>query len=121
MEPFIRDGDTLVVAPVEATSLRITDVILFTGPAGKPFVHRIVKKGRKDGKPVWITRGDAVMNYTETVSEQQVLGRVIRIQRDAMDHDPGSMLRRLSASLWVLSFPIRYVLGATQARFTRRH
>ena len=43
--------------------------------------HRVIKKFTQNDKPVFVTRGDSNMSERETVYPEQILGRVIAIER----------------------------------------
>jgi len=43
MYPLIRDGDTIVVRPVDAGDLGVGAIILYRSASGKPVAHRIVR------------------------------------------------------------------------------
>lgn len=61
MAPAVPYGSAIVVLPVEARDLRVGDVITFNAPGsrGGLVTHRIVRLAREDGRPAFLTRGDA--------------------------------------------------------------
>jgi hypothetical protein len=81
MTPFIRDGDTLTIAPLENRRPRLGEVVAFSYPpeeGSKLVVHRVVGFRRGD----FIVRGDGDGCVAEIVSSGNVLGRVVRVERD---------------------------------------
>jgi len=81
MIPFIRDGDTLTIAPLASGAPRLGEVVAFSYPPeqGKELVvHRVVGR-RRDG---FIVRGDANGCAPEMISSENILGRVVRVERE---------------------------------------
>ncbi len=76
MSPTIRDGDLVTVEPLSAR-LRRRDVYLYQRD-GRPIVHRLVGTHPKGNL---IMRGDACRSDDSPVSQAQLLGRVISIER----------------------------------------
>lgn len=75
MSPFIKDGDTVVMAPVR-DGVNVGDVVLVTARAGRLLLHRVVKK-RKGGV---VTRGDASINDDGCISWENIIGKVISVK-----------------------------------------
>ncbi|GAJ14576.1 unnamed protein product, partial [marine sediment metagenome] len=48
MRPFIRDGDFIVVRPIENSSIKTGNVVFCITTENKVIVHRVIKKYRKD-------------------------------------------------------------------------
>ena len=76
MQPNLLDGDTVLVAPVPISDLKIGDVVLTEASQGLK-LHRIVSIDC--GKRQIITRGDASRENDFPV--ENVLGRVVEIER----------------------------------------
>jgi hypothetical protein len=74
MAPFIADGDTIVVSPLERPA-RIGDVVLLQENDGRMIVHRIV--GRKRG--LILTRGDACATADAPADHVGIVGRVTAV------------------------------------------
>jgi hypothetical protein len=102
----IRNGDTLTVAPVEAAALRVGDVVLYRTGEDRLAAHRIVARRLEGDRLRWVARGDAAMGLGDVVEAEQVLGRVVRVQRGelAMDLERGVWL--WAARLWVATAPL---------------
>jgi signal peptidase I len=78
MKPFFGAGDILAVAGVRTEELRIGNVVMFQSPEMKePIVHRIVDRDSRDGRELFVTRGDNNPGRKERVSPEWVMGRVI--------------------------------------------
>lgn len=77
MLPFIHDGDTLTVAPLQGRA-GVGDVIAFLHPASqKPILHRVVER---DAHGYW-TQGDNSAASDGWIPATAVLGVVIRVER----------------------------------------
>jgi signal peptidase I len=76
MMPFLRDGDTALVAPTPAGTIAIGDVVCYGAPAGTLVLHRVV--GRERNR--FVTKGDA-LRVTEVVDARNLLGRVVAVER----------------------------------------
>ncbi len=79
MSPFIRDGDVLTIAPVDGCALRIGRVVAFVQPrSGRLAVHRVI--ARVDAG--WLVRGDNCPEPDGVVPRADILGALIRVERD---------------------------------------
>ena len=74
MAPFIVDGDTIVVSPLERPA-RIGDVVLLKESDGRLIVHRIV--GRRKG--MILTRGDACAAVDSPADHVGIVGKVTAV------------------------------------------
>ncbi len=78
MHPFIRDGDVLVISPLNGRKPSHGDVVAFTQPVmGRLAVHRIVGRSKSG----LIIRGDNCHEADSVVMADRILGRVTRIER----------------------------------------
>jgi hypothetical protein len=75
MSPALRDGDRLTVAPV-AGELAVGDIVLMRW-RGDLVTHRVIALA--DGKAV--TRGDACCTADPPLPVDEILGRVVAVQR----------------------------------------
>jgi signal peptidase I len=100
MEPFIHSKDTIFVSPVGKKLIQTGDVIVFVHPGnGRVLAHRAVRitngrfysMGDND-----TSRGDGWISFND------VLGRVVRIQRDGKDHSLG-----LGPEKWLIALLLR--------------
>ena len=108
MQPTIEDGELITVAPVGAASVKRGDILLYQNERGV-FAHRVVGvvKGtvpmQKGDCPPYLLRGDASLSCDPPVALEQVIGRVVAVQRGdrslALDSRLGNLLRL--ARLWI--------------------
>ena len=120
MQPFIRDGDIVIVEQADAATLRVGDVVLRGSPGGGATVHRIVRQERRDGHPQWVTRGDALFAEDPVSPGSSILGRVCALERrggrlTAIDRG----LPRAVGVLWLWLTPVRRLARGARRRLAR--
>lgn len=81
MHPLIRDGDVLTIQPAEAPTLKVGDVALYRVAGERMVAHRIVGRPMRDGGAMLAARGDSSNGTDEEIHAEQVMGRVVLIQR----------------------------------------
>jgi hypothetical protein len=80
MRPRIADDDNVVLGPVRPAALRVGDVVLAHTARG-PKLHRVVARGVDPTGP-WLTlRGDTQVGLGQKVRHQDVLARLVRVER----------------------------------------
>ncbi len=80
MHPFIKNGNILIVEPLNGTSASIGDVVFYRRSDGSLTAHRLIKVNHHKESTVLITRGDSHKYYDLPVPSEQVMGRIIRIE-----------------------------------------
>jgi len=81
MQPFLRDGDELIVNTSPAILYSVGDIVLYRSPLfTQPVAHRVV--GRGDAPKMFVLRADAYPMMTETVSQESIIGRVDYLRRN---------------------------------------
>ncbi len=79
MSPFIKDGDKVVLSALQDPSPRLGDLVAFRFPGSDRLgVHRVIGKNGE----FYATRGDNCLEADDLVSRRDILGRVIRIERN---------------------------------------
>jgi len=82
MRPFLRGGEVLTIRKTPSPYLRKGDLILFMNSYELPVLHRLLNKRKTvDGSFCILAKGDALMACDEEIHEDNVLGRVLRIER----------------------------------------
>ena len=81
MFPIIRSGDLVTIKPFETTNLVLGDIILFKNN-DKFFLHRIIKKINSNNSLIFITKGDFLSSSDPYIDSEQVLGKLITLERD---------------------------------------
>jgi len=77
MLPAIWPGDTLELTPATCTDVSEGDIVLFRRHA-RLFAHRVLRTNES----TIVTRGDALPYSDSAVGENEVLGRVISVDRN---------------------------------------
>jgi len=85
MEPTLHVGDLLIVVGVRGEDVRIGDVIVYRGRR-EPIVHRVIRVAVVNGKPRFLTKGDANRypdqdpgNPSTWVGEDRLVGKVVAV------------------------------------------
>ncbi|HBH62542.1 MAG TPA: hypothetical protein DDX85_12560 [Nitrospiraceae bacterium] len=81
MFPLINTGDRITVSPERNPTMG--DLIVFTSN-DQMVCHRLVRVFEKDGMKYYQTRGDSLFSPDEPVTLNQILGKVVRIERERL-------------------------------------
>ena len=106
MYPFLRDGDLITLRRAPVAAFKIGDIVAIPHPVrGNLVIHRIVAVRNGSLK----TKGDFNVASDGWVLRQDVLGRVIRVQRVRQPLQPAQFwMRYLIVRLSSLSALHRY-------------
>jgi hypothetical protein len=81
MLPTIRDGDTLIVEPAAIGQVRVGDIVLYKSGTAL-IAHRVESIARKSSAAASLRlRGDASESPDAPVLREQVIGRVVAVER----------------------------------------
>jgi signal peptidase I len=95
MNPTIKEGETITIKPAAASAVSKGDIILYSFERGF-IAHRVLRILRRKGDaPCFIMRGDASGSSDCPVSAQQVLGKVISVERSGRSIDLYSKKARM--------------------------
>jgi signal peptidase I len=87
MVPTILPGDVLIIERADVREMGDGEIVLCA--RGNRFViHRLLGRAEPGGGPRWITRGDALKENDPPVGRDDVLGRVMRIERKGKSWNP---------------------------------
>ena len=117
MHPTIRNGDVITVEPVAPAKLKIGDIILYRFRGGF-IAHRLVSVEERNGCGLsFILRGDASSTCDQPVEAEQILGKVVCLERGHRIIDP----YRLRVRLWSMFYLLlarckRFVFPAVSTR-----
>lgn len=80
MYPHIRYGEVIHIQPARLSGLAIGDVAVYV--AGRRMVaHRVVSKGKDEHGPFVVTKGDSFPASDAPVRPEQVLGKVVAVEK----------------------------------------
>jgi signal peptidase I len=80
MQPFIKNGDILIVEPLNGASASIGDVIFYRRSDSSFTAHRLINVTGGSGGDVLLSRGDSLNYFDPPIQPEQVMGRVIQIE-----------------------------------------
>lgn len=78
MGPAIRDGEVIWLASAQAAQLRRGDVVLYLSGAGRPVIHRVLRRERA---ACFYIAADGVPRQGEWVAGPAICGRVVAVER----------------------------------------
>jgi len=112
MSPSIKKGDLLVVKTSALEEAEIGEIVAFRRDESQSVLttHRVIQKGKENGRRYIITKGDRNLYRDFPLSPQHVLGKVTGIERNGQVislESPfyrlrGYLMARLSLGLWIL-------------------
>ena len=108
MHPFIQNGDFITVSPIENSSIKIGDVVFYSTTESRVLVHRVIHKYKKDGSMTMLIKGDACFGPPESVNSQNVLGKIVAIERDGRERKLDTKLYRIIGLLLAAISPFSY-------------
>ncbi|MBW6465114.1 MAG: S24/S26 family peptidase [Brevefilum sp.] len=82
MTPLLRDGDLLLVQPVEHGSLRPGEIVLCSLSPSHVVVHRIIRHARQSDGDRFLVQGDQASTPDGWFNSDQIFGRLVEIERD---------------------------------------
>jgi len=116
MTPTIDDGEILIVAPAAAHQVDVADVV-FCQTRSRPVAHRVLSiGGGAAGAPQLTLCGDAALELDRPVTTEQVLGRVIAVERAGQRVDVEVTAGFLGRLAIVAAFALRRSLRRWRAR-----
>ena len=110
MYPFIRNGDAVIVHPVDADALSVGDIVFYRNSLNRLVAHRIIGKSIFKNQIILRTRGDAATKSDGWINTDQVLGRIVSVNRKDKVIDLNSPFQRFITILWIKLFPVSLVL-----------
>jgi len=111
MHPAIRDGDVVWIASAKVEHLRLGQVLLYSNAAGKPLIHRFIRRGCPTRDPFLCIASDRVPGIAEWVPTTQILGRVVGLERSDRRIALDGLWGRLWGWAFLLLRPLRPLLG----------
>jgi len=108
MLPFIRDGDTAIVQPIDniPSTIRLGDVVFCVVDEGRLLVHRVTGIRNSDSSTMYRIQGNAMAQTDGLVASGQILGRVTRIERGTKQRQIDTPWERLLGVLWIWASPL---------------
>ena len=73
------------------------------------FTHRFIYKKKKDGKVIYIFKGDAFRSFDAPVSSESILGKILVIEKGGLCIELNSVKGRLQSWLFFFLFYVRFL------------
>jgi signal peptidase I len=92
MYPTICDGDLITVEPIKPSDVIVGEIILYRHE-NVVVAHRVVniqapQSSAPSTQHLFLLIGDAAINDDDPVRGDQILGKVVSIERNGRRHDP---------------------------------
>jgi signal peptidase I len=112
MYPTIRDGEAVTVEPIRAHEVRRGDILLYRRER-RVIAHRVVGIALgANAKRVFTLRGDSLSSCDAPVKQEQVLGRVVSVERKGRWIKLGGRRARIRSAVYLRAARLRK--GLTQ-------
>jgi hypothetical protein len=109
MLPTLFPGDMLTVKVEPLAEIQAGDVVLFARQ-GRFFIHRNLRNVRRGSGSLLVTRGDSMPYADEPVTADELLGKIVSVERGArppMSVPPCSRSRRMAGLMMGYSGKLR--------------
>jgi hypothetical protein len=117
MSPTIRDGEYLIVAPIDATQVAVGDV-LFCDMRRGPIAHRVCAIERPSDRSLQFRLyGDASLDGDPPVAAGQLRGQVVGVERDGARVSLKVSSGSLGRAIFVLALHFRRSLRIARTRW----
>ena len=83
MLPTLKPGQTITLEHVPFSRVQVGDILVFRGPAHN-VVHRLIETVEKDGKLLYITKGDNNLTADPPASSDKIIGRISSVDGKKM-------------------------------------
>lgn len=80
MSPILRTGDAIYVEPVRPEGLSIGEIVLCKTKGGMR-AHRLVEIGYREGRYIFLTKGDTFSFLDDPLGEGDIIGRVYAVEK----------------------------------------
>lgn len=95
MSPSFRSGDIVIIKSANAAEVAIGDIIVCRSADGM-IAHRLIRKYKNNGNMVLVTKGNSLPNFDNPVFPEDVLGKVVAIERGKRKINLDNPLGRLT-------------------------
>lgn len=106
MRPLVREGDEVMVRPLETGKVKVGDIVCF----GKPVTcHRVIGKSRCNGRLYLLEKGDRQLESTK-IPVDDISGKVVAIHKGErilnLDNKWGRLLNLIMAWLSLVTLKV---------------
>lgn len=96
MAPFLPSGSRVLVSKTAAGQIGCGDLLVYE-LEGRLICHRVLRRKTQGDRYLYLTKGDGRQTIASWVAEEQVLGKVPRVEREGQLVDLNTLPRRLQA------------------------
>ncbi len=107
MQPFLRDKEIVLIESFQPEELKAGDIIFYRVPPSQIVIHRLIQRDKSSGKILFITKGDASFYFDPYVNPEDILGKIIAVERDGKEIKLDTRIAKLKAYFYVRCFLIR--------------
>lgn len=101
MRPLMGVGESIVVSHASAPGLRLGDIVVYERE-GLYYAHRLLRRGQG----LLIAKGDAALHPDAPFGEEQLIGKVVAVERKgrelAIDSPPWRLANRLVGAYFLV-------------------
>lgn len=116
MLPLLRQRRDIVEIRAKGSErFKKYDVVLYKR-GSKYILHRIIKVRPND----YVIVGDHNITLEYGITDEQILGKMVRVIRDGHEITPDNKLYKLYAHLWCDFYPVRVFILRGRAAISRR-
>lgn len=83
MFPFLRKGDVIYLKKQKKEDYKNGDIVVFK-TSEKFIAHRLIKLKKEENKIMALCKGDSLVKYDKAFPVEQVLGKVISVERNGV-------------------------------------
>jgi signal peptidase I len=120
MFPLIQTGDRITITP--GNCFGVGDIIVFKRE-GQMICHRLVEVFEKGGIKYYQTRGDSFFSLDEPVTSDQVLGKVLKIEKEKVSLQRRILLlirpilrfSKLNASVIIILIKLKSIVPSSKS------
>lgn len=102
MHPLLRDGDTLLVEPLEKGKIRAGQIVLCAVKQDYVVVHRVICRSSSQQVDHYLVKGDSRLRSDGWIPREKIYGRVVSLERGDQHVNLDSILLRLLGRLAVI-------------------
>ncbi len=117
MKPTIKDGEIIIIEPVNAENINRGDIILCRMERGV-IAHRVMAIEHEGSKqPRFILRGDSATSDDQAIAASDILGRVVGVERGGRAVNLSSVSAKKLAIIKTFLYKLQVRLAATLKPF----
>lgn len=114
MYPLIKAGDMCRFEVIRPSQMKRGDIILYRSVTEQLIAHRFIKEEITKGRHQYILKGDTNLGYDSPISEEDIIGRLIIVNK-------GFYKLRLKSNIFTLIWGILMIQQNMISGFLRKY